>query len=75
MDRRTFLAGLFSLTGSVVVPTSALSQPTTLDWQQAVLEVFNACQFDLMMFGKCYYKYVKEFPYVKHIPLSEVYLD
>ena len=75
MDRREFLQGLFGVATVMAMPSLALSKPASLDWQAAVLEVYNKCQFDLMMFGQCYSKYTDEFPYIKHIPLNEIYND
>lgn len=75
MDRREFLVSLFGVATVAAIPdVVALSQPTSEDWLKAVMEVHRKVQEDLWLFGNGFSQYIDEFPYIRHVPLSEVYV-
>ncbi len=76
MDRRSFLVGLFGVAAVAALPdVVALAEPTSEDWIKAIMEVHRKTLFDLTVFGQCYTQHIETFPYIRHVPLSEVFRD
>lgn len=71
MDRREFLIGLFGVAVVTAMPTTALSQPTSLEWEVAILNLQRQYLYEIVAFGTCMIQYTDAFPFVEIIPASE----
>lgn len=72
MDRREFLTGLFGLATAAALPNAAaLSQPVTLDWEAAILNLQRQYLYEIVAFGTCMIRHTDVFPFVEIIPASE----
>lgn len=71
--RRQFLVGLFSTTVLATIPASIIDVEATLDWEEAIRQVYNQYFLEFGTYGTAGLRYTTEFPFIQCVTASEIF--
>lgn len=72
MNRRDFLKGILG-TAAVASLTPTLMVEATPDWTEAIMPIYSDYITNVLLFGTGAIQSVDSFPFIRSIPVSEIY--